>query len=82
MWMRSGGVHELLARSNPNFFLIYTSSAATLITFVTSKYVAVQDLYKNGLAMIQNVLMGEISKKVGSIMSYLEQEKSRLLSMA
>lgn len=40
------------------------------------------DLFESGLESIKNVLLGEFSKKVGSIMSQIEEEKSKLLSTA
>lgn len=67
---------------NPNFFLIYTSSAGTLITFITSKYTSLQDLYKSGLDMIKGMILDVYSKKIGGIMNQFEEEKSKFIAAA
>lgn len=62
LWLLLGAI------INPNFFLIYTSSAATLITFITSKYSSLLDIFESGMDMIKDVLLKEFGKKVESIM--------------
>lgn len=74
MWLLLGAI------INPNFFLVYASSVATLITFVTSKKKSFDEIYKGGLDMIKEILLEEYQKKVQDIMSTIEAEKSALLS--
>lgn len=64
---------------NPNYFLIYATSVATLITFVTSKKKEFDDIHEGGLEKIKEILMKEYGKKIQNIMSTIEAEKSSFL---
>lgn len=57
---------------NPNFFLVYATSVVTLVTFVTSKKKAFDDLYNGGIDMVKELLLKEYTKKVQGIMSVIE----------
>lgn len=58
LWLLLGAI------INPNFFLVYTTSVLTLITFVTSKKKAFDDIYNGGTDMIKEILLKEYTKKV------------------
>lgn len=57
MWLLLGAI------INPNFFLVYATSVVTLVTFVTSKKKAFNEIYKGGLDMIKEILLKEYTYK-------------------
>lgn len=58
MWLLLGAI------INPNYFLIYATSVATLITFVTTKKRQFNELHEGGLEKIKEILMKEYGKKI------------------
>lgn len=57
---------------NPNYFLVYTTSVLTLVTFVTAKKKQFDDLHEGGIDMIKDLLLKEYTKKVQGIMGMIE----------
>lgn len=58
LWLLLGAI------INPNFFLVYTTSVVTLITFVSSKKIVFNDIYNGGTDIIKEILLKEYTKKV------------------
>ncbi len=56
--------YQKIKKSDPNYFLIYTTSVCTLVTFTKSKFNSLMDLYKTGLDNIKDYLLKEYTKKV------------------
>lgn len=53
LWLLLGAI------INPNFFLVYTSSAVTLITFIVTKKKHFDKLSKGGKDMVKEILLKE-----------------------
>lgn len=74
MWLLLGAI------INPNYYLVYSSSVVTLVTFTVAKYNEFNNIVKQGLENVQQILIKEYGKRVQNIFSFLEKEKSKIIS--